>query len=61
MQSLDLREIPIIYINLDKDVDKKEKIEKSLGELGFKNIIRSPGFLHSSGIEVDVLWLITMH
>tara|TARA_B100002019_G_scaffold284632_1_gene292555 strand:+ start:3373 stop:4014 length:642 start_codon:yes stop_codon:yes gene_type:complete len=49
MRSLDLREIPIIYINLDRDIDKKEKIEKTLGELGFKNIIRSPGFLHSSG------------
>lgn len=38
--NLDLREIPAIYINLDKDVEKKERIESQLKELGFKTIIR---------------------
>ena len=47
--NLDLREIPVVYINLDRDVEKKEKIESTLSSLGFKNIIRSPGVLHPTG------------
>ena len=47
--NLDLREIPVVYINLDRDTEKKERIEKSLTELGFKTIIRSPGVLHPTG------------
>ena len=47
--NLDLREIPVIYINLDRDVEKKEKIEKNLKSLGFKTVIRSPGHLHPTG------------
>ena len=47
--NLDLREIPVVYINLDRDTEKKDKIEKSLAELGFKTIIRSPGVLHPTG------------
>lgn len=47
--NLDLREIPVVYINLDRDIDKKEKMEKTLTELGFKTIIRSPGYLHPTG------------
>lgn len=38
--NLDLREIPAIYINLDKDVEKRERMESQLKELGFKTIIR---------------------
>jgi len=38
--NLDLRKIPAIYINLDKDVEKKERIESQLKELGFETIIR---------------------
>ena len=47
--NLDLREIPAVYINLDRDVEKKEKIESSLKELGFKNIIRLSGVEHDDG------------
>ena len=47
--NLDLREIPAVYINLDRDVEKKEKIESSLKELGFKNIIRLSGVEHDIG------------
>ena len=47
--NLDLREIPVIYINLDRDVEKKEKIEKNLKSLGFKTVVRSPGYLHPTG------------
>jgi hypothetical protein len=47
--NLDLREIPVIYINLDRDIEKKETIENTLKELGFKTIIRSPGHLHPTG------------
>jgi hypothetical protein len=47
--NLDLREIPVVYINLDKDVDKKNRIEGYLNDLGFKTIIRSPGYIHSTG------------
>jgi hypothetical protein len=39
-----LTEIPAYYINLDKDVKKKEKIEESLRSIGFTNITRFPGF-----------------
>ena len=47
--NLDLREIPAIYINLDRDVEKREKIESSLKELGFKNIIRLSGVERDNG------------
>jgi hypothetical protein len=42
---LDLTKIPVYYINLNKDVEKKEKIESLLHELGFKNVNRFPGVL----------------
>ena len=38
--NLDLREIPAVYINLEKDVDRNESIKSVLTECGFKNIIR---------------------
>ena len=38
--NLDLREIPAVYINLEKDVDKNESMKSMLNECGFKNIIR---------------------
>lgn len=38
-----LTNIPIVYINLDKDIEKKENIESLLQNLGFKNVVRSPG------------------
>ena len=38
--NLDLKEIPAIYINLEKDVDKNESMKSMLNDCGFKNIIR---------------------
>lgn len=41
---LKLTDIPVVYINLDEQQDRKENLEKSLNELGFKNIIRVSAF-----------------
>ena len=41
---LKLTDLPVVYINLDEQVDRKEKLEENLNELGFKNIIRISGF-----------------
>ena len=35
---LKLTDLPVVYINLDEQVDRKEKLEENLNELGFKNI-----------------------
>ena len=40
MANLDLREIPAIYINLDSDTERNERMQSMLTEFGFKNIIR---------------------
>ena len=37
---LKLTDIPVVYINLDEATEKGERVQKSLEELGFKNIIR---------------------
>ena len=42
MATLDLREIPAIYINLDTDTERRERMESMLNEFGFKTIIRLP-------------------
>ena len=49
MRNLDLREIPVVYINMDKDIDKKELIENHIDRLGFKTKIRVPGVVHQDG------------
>ena len=46
---LDLREIPVYYINLDEEIEKKERTEKLLGEMGFKNVTRVPAIRHYAG------------
>ena len=38
--NLELNDIPAIYINLEKDVDKNESMKSMLNDCGFKNIIR---------------------
>ena len=38
--NLELKDIPAIYINLDKDVDKNESMKSMLNQCGFNNIIR---------------------
>ena len=47
--NLDLRDIPVVYINMDKDVDKRERIENHIDRLGFKTKIRVPGVVHQDG------------
>ena len=39
--NLDLREIPFYYINLDDAVERREKTESQLKELGIKSITRA--------------------
>ena len=41
---LKLTDLPVVYINLDEQTDRKETLEKNLKDLGFKNIIRVSGF-----------------
>lgn len=38
--NLDLKNIPVIYINLDKDIEKNNYMNNMLKELNFKHIIR---------------------
>lgn len=40
MATLDLRKIPAIYINLQRDIEKNEYMRNMLSDLGFENIIR---------------------
>ena len=40
MATLDLRKIPAIYINLQRDTEKNEYMHDMLTQLGFENIIR---------------------
>ena len=47
--NLDLRDIPVVYINMDKDVDKRKRIENHIDRLGFKTKIRVPGVVHEDG------------
>lgn len=40
---INLYEVPIYYINLDKDVEKRERLEATLFDLGFENVHRFAG------------------
>lgn len=37
---INLLDIPVFYINMAKDIHKKDHIEKQLSDLGFKNVTR---------------------
>ncbi len=39
-----LTDIPVVYINLDEHTERRDSIQSSLENLGFKNIIRVSGF-----------------
>lgn len=41
--TISLTDVPAYYINMDQDISKKEHIEKTLKDLGFKKIHRFPG------------------
>ena len=47
--NLDLRDIPVVYINMDKDVEKRKRIENYIDTIGFKNKIRVVGVQHMEG------------
>ena len=43
MSSLDLRKIPVLYMNLNQHVEKNENMQRILTECGFENIQRIEG------------------
>jgi hypothetical protein len=40
---IDIRDVPVYFINLDKDTDKRKSTENVLNEVGFKRITRIAG------------------
>jgi GR25 family glycosyltransferase involved in LPS biosynthesis len=40
---IDIREIPVYYINMNSEIKRKEAIELMLQNAGFKNVMRYPG------------------
>ena len=46
---LDLRDIPVYYINLDSAVDRREAMEEMTKKLGFKNVTRVEAIKHPRG------------
>jgi hypothetical protein len=42
---LEVKKIPAVYINLARDTEKNERMQKMLSELGFETIIRVEGFV----------------
>ena len=47
--NLDLREVPFYYINLDDAIERRERTESQLKELGIKTIVRVDAIRHSYG------------
>ena len=45
---IDLKDIPVIYINMDKDIYKNRKCVQELKKIGFKNIYRIEGVEHDN-------------
>lgn len=46
---LKLTNIPVYYINLDEETEKRERTESLLKSLGFESITRIPAIRHESG------------
>jgi hypothetical protein len=46
---IDIRLYPVYYINLDEDTEKKDRTEKLLKDMQFKQIIRVPAIKHEKG------------
>jgi len=46
---LNLRTIPVYYINLDEAVEKKLRTERLLSRMGFENVTRIPAIKNESG------------
>lgn len=51
---INLLDIPVFYINMAKDKDKKAHIEKQLSNAGFKNITRIPAIEDKSNGRVGL-------
>jgi hypothetical protein len=45
--NLDLRKIPAVYINLDRDIEKNQRMQSMLSELGFETVIRVEAYSFS--------------
>lgn len=54
---LNLLDIPVHYINMDKDVERRESMERLLEEKGFKNVVRARG-VDGGGEIHDANWRI---
>lgn len=46
---LNLTELPVLYINLDRDIEKRLRLQNYLKGIGLKNVIRIPGKEASNG------------
>jgi len=46
---LNLLDLPVYYVNLDEEVEKKERTKTLLKDLGFKNVNRLPAIKHEAG------------
>lgn len=46
---LNLLDLPVYYVNLDEEVEKKERTETLLKDLRFKNVNRLPAIKHEAG------------
>jgi len=47
--SVDLQDVPVLYINLEERKDRKTHIENLLRNLGMKNVMRVPAIKHEKG------------
>jgi len=46
MITVDIRELPVFWINLDHQPERKERMEKFFLDEGFSNVTRVPGVVH---------------
>jgi hypothetical protein len=47
---INLLDVPVYFINLEKDIDNKKHTAGLLKKLGFKNVQRVPGFLNDNPV-----------
>jgi hypothetical protein len=43
MNTINILDIPVFYINMDQDVEKRNSLEKALSDKGFRSVTRIPG------------------
>lgn len=46
---IDITAIPVYYINLEREVEKRQRTEQLLQNMGFRNVIRVPAIEHEAG------------